>query len=179
MPPVPKHKFTNPLKLKSVLIPDDCIGYDGLITNVVKTHAMERIELDCLEMFNSSEKFSEFIASLPQTGSQLKSLIVPLEFELDRESLDCIFESCVNLEELDIHHPFASDPSLADYLSNKKLRSMKELKCLSIGGVNYHEMIAKEMPQLIRPEIKYFHVPRWDLTMGHSKQVEFLSPTIH
>ena len=255
LPPVPKLKFTNPLKLKSVLIVDDCIGYDALLTNVVKTHAMERIE--CSEEFISNEKFSEFIASLPQTGSQLKSLFVPQEFELDRESLDCIFESCVNLEELALYC-FASDPSLADYLSNnltpsilkldlygfknyddnalcklrcsklqmlniwdtkvtwyglssiidnlrdleylavpfkigeelglgneidmlkmEKLRSMKKLKCLLIGENpdNYHEMLAKEMPQLIRPEEEYFQVPRWDFTTGH-KLVEFLSPTI-
>ena len=74
LPPVPKHKFTNPLKLKSVLIADDCIGYDGLITNVVKTHAMERIELDCLEMFNSSEKCSiqvrNFLNSLQVSHKQ-------------------------------------------------------------------------------------------------------------
>ena len=30
----PKPKFTNPLKLQSVLIAGECIGYDGLITNV-------------------------------------------------------------------------------------------------------------------------------------------------
>ena len=111
----PKPKFTNPLKLKSVLIAGESIGYDGLITNVLKNHAMERILLDeCSDEFISNEKFSEFIASLPQTGSQLKFLDMPAK-ELDRESLDCIFESCVNLEEL--HMEFCFCMESADYLS--------------------------------------------------------------
>ena len=221
---------------------------------------MERILLDeCSDEFISNEKFSEFIASLPQTGSQLKFLDVPAK-ELDRESLDCIFESCVNLEELELIFS-GSDPSLADYLSNnltpsilkldlygfenyddnalcklvkrcsnlqtlniggtkvtwyglcaiidnlpcleclalplkiseelgleneidmlkmEKLRSMKQLKRLIIlsdsacHNLKYHEILAKEMPQLIRPEFDYSNVARID-DSGH-KQVEFLSP---
>ena len=102
-PKVPNPKFTHPLKLKSVYIGGECIiGYDGLMTNVLKTHPMERIELDYSEKFISGEKFSEFIASLPQTGSQLKSLVLPATFELNHESLEYIVKSCVNLEELAI-----------------------------------------------------------------------------
>ena len=63
------------------------------MTNVLKTHPMERIELDYSEKFISGEKFSEFIASLPQTGSQLKSLVLPATFEVNIESLEYIFKS--------------------------------------------------------------------------------------
>ena len=85
LPPVPKHKFTNPLKLKSVLIADECTGYDGLISIIVKTNAMERIGLASSE-FISNENISEFIASLPQTGSQLRSLTLPP----DRGQYPCV-----------------------------------------------------------------------------------------
>ena len=139
LPPVPKHKFTNPLKLKSVIIADvitnECTGYDGLISNVVKTHAMERIEFS-ISKFISNENFSEFIASLPQTGRQLRSLSLP-DFEFDRESLDCIFESCVNLEELRLPYYSGSDPSLADYLSNNLTPSI--LKLDLYGFENYDD----------------------------------------
>ena len=64
-----------------------------------------------------------------------------------------------------------------DMLKIEKLRSMKELKCLGIGEIddipNYNEMLAKEMPQLIR----YSDTDLMALTRGH-KQVEFLSPPI-
>ena len=236
----PKHKFTNPLKLKSVLIAGECIGYDGLITNVVKNHAMEKILLDeCSDDFISNEKFSEFIASLPQTGSQLKSLSLPDNFELNRESLGYIVKSCVNLEELGMPYCDLLDSDL-DYLSDnltpsilklnlfgntnyndkalcklvkrcpnlqtldifgtkvtwhglcaiidnlpcleylslpwkigeelgleneidmlkmEKLRSMKQLKCLMFDySLKYHEILAKEMPQLIRPKAGQFSV---------------------
>ena len=258
LPPKPP-KLTHPLKLKSVYIRGECIfGYDGLMTNVLKTHPMERIELDYSEKFISGEKFSEFIASLPQTGSQLKSLSLPDNFELNRESLGYIVESCVNLEELGMPYCDLLDSDL-DYLSDnltpsilkldlfgntnyndkalcklvkrcsklqtldiggtkvtwyglsaiidnlpcleclalplkireelgleneidmlkmEKLCSMKQLKCLVIvsdsgcTNLKYHEMLAKEMPQLIRPEFDYSNVARID-DSGH-KQVEFL-----
>ena len=267
LPPKPP-KLTHPLKLKSVYIRGECIiGYDGLMTNVLKTHPMERIELDYSEKFISREKFSEFIASLPQTGRQLKNLCLPENIELNKESLEYIFESCVNLEEFGM--PYCdllnSSPSLADYFSinlapsilkldlcgvenyddnalcklakrcqklqtldirgtkvtwyglsaildnlpcleylalpskigkelgleneidilkMEKLRSMKQLKCLLIdritvngfGHLRYHEILAKEMPQLIRPENAYFYVGGID--DSGRKKVEFLPPTL-
>ena len=65
-----------------------------------------------------------------------------------------------------------------DMLKMDKLRSMKQLKCLVIvsdsgcTNLKYHEMLAKEMPQLIRPEFDYSNVARID-DSGH-KQVQFL-----
>ena len=125
-PKVPNPKFTHPLKLKVLRIDDSCEGYAGLITNILETHPMEKIEIEESEEFISNEKCSEFFASLPQTGSQLRSLTLPPEFELNRESLDCIFESCVNLEELRLGSS-ASDPSLADYLSSNLTPSILKL----------------------------------------------------
>ena len=63
-------------------------------------------------------------------------------------------------------------------LKMERLRSMKQLKCLIIvsdsgnHNLKYHEMLAKEMPQLIKPEFGYSNVARID-DSGH-KQVEFL-----
>ena len=64
-------------------------------------------------------------------------------------------------------------------LKMEKLRSMKQLKCLIIVSdsgepdLKYHEILAKEMPQLIRPPKNgHFSVALID-DSGH-KQVEFL-----
>ena len=62
-----------------------------------------------------------------------------------------------------------------DMLKMEKLRLMKQLKCLifvSDDDLKYHEILAKEMPQLIRPEAGQFSVASID-DSGH-KQVEFL-----
>ena len=45
VPNLPNPKFTHPLKLKVVHIDDDCIGYAGLITNILKTHPLNRISV--------------------------------------------------------------------------------------------------------------------------------------
>ena len=63
-----------------------------------------------------------------------------------------------------------------DMLKMEKLRSMKQLKCLLIDMTDIDEILAKEMPQLIRPEDGYFNVGAMD-DSGH-KQVEFLPPTL-
>ena len=71
-----------------------------------------------------------------------------------------------------------------DMLKMDKLRSMKQLKCLLIdritvngfGHLRYHEILAKEMPQLIRPENAYFYVGGID--DSGRKKVEFLPPTL-
>ena len=62
-----------------------------------------------------------------------------------------------------------------DMLKMEKLRSMKQLKCLLIDMTDIDEILAKEMPQLIRPEDGYFNVGAMD--DSRHKQVEFLPPT--
>ena len=127
----------HPLQLKSLFIDEECTGYDGLITNVLINHPMERIELDSWHENKgiiSSEKFREFIASLPQTGSQLKSLAL-VGFKLDRESLDYIL-SCFKLEELCIGANYVNtmalfdtlyDPSFLNYISDNLTPSILKL----------------------------------------------------
>jgi hypothetical protein len=66
-----------------------------------------------------------------------------------------------------------------DMLKMEKLRTMKQLKCLvidSFNSRNYREMLAKEMPQLIRPENVDFCVGR--IYDSGRKQIEFLPPTL-
>ena len=130
VPNLPNPKFTHPLKLKVVRIDDSCKGYAGLITNILKTHPMEKIEIEKSEEFISNEKCSEFFASLPQTGSQLKSLVLPATFELNIESLEYIVKSCVNLEELDLifvdcDHQY--DQSFSDFISKNLTPSILKL----------------------------------------------------
>ena len=67
----------------------------------------------------------------------------------------------------------------------EKLCSMKQLKCLLIDRINginvngyqrYHEILAKEMPQLTRPENAYFYIGGID--DSGRKQVDFLPPNL-
>ena len=130
VPNLPNPKFTHPLKLKVVHIDDGCKGYAGLMTHILKTHPMEKIELERSEEFISNEKFSEFFASLPQTGSQLKSLNLPFDFGLNKESLEYIVKSCVNLEELDLRC-CDFDQSFLDYVCNNLTPSILKLSLFS------------------------------------------------
>ena len=119
----------HPLQLKSLFIDNECIGYDGLLSNMLKNHPMERIEF-----LSHSEGFiSEFLATLPQTGSQLKSLVLPADFHLNKESLEYIVESCVNLEVLDVGcNIHFSDPSSLDYLSNNLTTAILKLSLFDV-----------------------------------------------
>ena len=137
VPNLPNPKFTHPLKLKVVRIGYGCIGYAGLMTNIIKTHPMERIELECSGEFISNEKFSEFFASLPQTGSQLKCLVLPLKCLgnagcswLNKESLEYIVKSCVNLEELHLGSCILDqyDQSFKNCVSNNLTPSILKLR---------------------------------------------------
>ena len=118
----PKSKFTPPLKalkLKSVLFDDECWGYHELVTNALKSHPMERIAVDF---------------------SQLKSLTLPQNFRLNRESLGYIVESCVNLEELDMsYHDHLLDSDL-DYLSVNLAPSTLKLDLCGVENYDDHAL---------------------------------------
>ena len=134
----PKPKFTHPLKLKSLHIDELCSGYDGIITHLLKTHPMEKIQLERSKNLISNKKFSEFTGGLPKTGSRLKSLALAY-FDLEGKSeyvhkgrhYDHIAESCVNLEELDIYDN-ELDPSSAEHLSENLTSSILRLSLFSV-----------------------------------------------
>lgn len=134
----PKPKFTHTLKLKSLHIDELCSGYDGLMTHLLKTHPMERIQLECSKNFISNKKFSEFSAGLPKTGSHLKSLALSY-FDLEGKSeyihsgrhYDYIAEYCINLEELDIYDN-ELDPCSAEYLSENLTPSLLRLNLFCV-----------------------------------------------
>ena len=134
----PKPKFTHPLKLKSLHIDELCSGSDVLMTHLLKTHPMEKIQLECSKKFISNKKFSEFSAGLPKTGSHLKSLALSY-FDLDGKSdyihsgrhYDYIAESCTNLEWLDIYDNRLAACS-AEYLSENLTPSLLRLNLFCV-----------------------------------------------
>ena len=134
----PKPKFTHPLKLKSLHIDELCSGSDVLMTHLLKTHPLEKIQLECSKKFISNKKFSEFSAGLPKTGSHLKSLALSY-FDLDGKSdhihsgrhYDYIAESCINLEWLDIYDNRLAACS-AEYLSENLTPSLLRLNLFCV-----------------------------------------------
>ena len=98
-PKVPGVKLTKPLNLKTLCL-EEPMGDNTLLHEILTSHPLDKVDLTKC----TPPDFSQFIQSLPQIGSKLKSLklfAIRLTYD-DLASISLIVNNCPDLEELSI-----------------------------------------------------------------------------
>ena len=162
-PKVPGVKLTKPLSLKTLSL-NRPMGDKTLLHEILTSHPLEKVDF----MHRTPLDISQFIKSLPQIGSKLKSLKLILSqpgIYDDLTSISLIVNNCLDLEELKIFLNCTMTTEAIAYLCENLTTNILKLD-IKIGGMwnvgpdkglndNNIRALVKRCPKLKVLDVRY------------------------